>query len=159
MLVLDNITDFYSISIALKNRIISELKHHFSSEYKIENRIRIIGDLEKFNYKEDESLWNQAKGYVPRDFSLYWDDEFICRFNTTHHIEFVLSLFWVGLREAYKSHKIGLIERLPDPEDEVKKAIERVDRMKLTTPVEKQARDVVKKLIKRKHGRKPARNT
>ena len=157
MLVLDNFTDFYSTSIALKNRILRELSHHFTSEYKLPDRVKIVGDLEKYRYKDDESLWKQAKGYVPKDYSLYWDDEFICRFNTHHHIEFVLSLFWTGLREAYKSHKIGLLERLPDPEDKVKEALKRVDDMKLTTPIEKQAKEVVKKLIKRKHGRKSAR--
>lgn len=157
MLVLDNTTDFFSVSIALKRRFINELGKHFSPEYKLENRVKIVGDLEKFRAGEDMALWNQSKGYSAKEFSLYWDDEFVCRFNTNHHIELVLHMFWVGLRDLYKNHKVGLLEPLPDPEDTLKEQLKKVDDMKLTTPTEKQAREVVKKLIKRKHGRKHAR--
>lgn len=158
MLVLDNTTDFYSVSIALKRRLLLELNGHFDKSFNLDKRIQIVGDLEKFRYKEDVSLWNQAKGNSEKEFSLYWDDEFICRFNTGHHIEFVLSMFWHGLKQAYKDHKIGLLERLLDVEDNIKDQLKKIDDMSLTTPIEKQAKDVVKKLIKRKHGRKSARS-
>lgn len=159
MFVLDRTTDLYSTSIAVKNRLLRELDKHFDKTYNIKDRIRIIADLEKFRFGEDPYLWSQNKGYTPKEFTLYWDEEFVCRFSTAHHIEFVLHLFWTGLREAYKAKKIGIIEPLPDPEDETKKALERLEKMKLTTPEEKMSKDVVKKLIKRKHGRKPARSS
>lgn len=157
MIYLDNTTDFFNVSIALKNRVLRELDHHFDGSYKIKERIRVISDLEKFRYKDDVSLWAQSKNYVAQEFVLYWDNEFICRFNTHHHIEDVMLMFWRGLKKALKEGKVGLFEPLPEPEDTLKAQLENIDKIETNNPTTKMAKNIVKKLIKRKHDPKPAR--
>lgn len=91
---------------APKQKIIKELQRHF--KFDLTDRITVRADVNQFNYKEDESVWKQAREKAPHYMELYWDDVWICDFNEKELIEATVHKFLVGFRNAYESDQVHL---------------------------------------------------
>lgn len=67
----------------IKSFINRELQKHFDKKLvDISQRVRLVADLYKFR-QDDPFFTAQAKGKIPRFYSVYFDDEFVCRFDST----------------------------------------------------------------------------
>ncbi len=130
-----------------------ELQKHFSKKLvDVRERIRLVPDLYKFK-TEDPYFWGQAKGKIPQHYSLYFDDEFVCDFDSTHPPEAILLQFWRGLTQLYEQRKIYFDKGLYKAEEDIikdekkKEARQRKERVrKAKAPPEVKA--VLNKLLK-----------
>lgn len=151
--------------IPVKERIYRELDKHFDKDVDIRSRVSIFADVEKFRWKDDESVWAQKREKAPQVFSIYFDYEFVCYFDTSHDIKLFMLSFWKGLKELYKSNRIRLNKREAQ-EDRLKREVEqikkekeekkRIDNLDESTPTTKMAKELTKKLnsnAKRKKGK------
>ena len=90
----------------IKDFINKEFQKHFDRKVvDISQRTRLVADLYKFK-QEDPFFHAQAKGKIPRFYSLYFDDEFVCRFDSSFPPEAVTLLFFRGLQDLYDKDKI-----------------------------------------------------
>ena len=103
---------------APKQKLIKELSRHF--KFDLTDRITIKADVNQFNYKEDESVWNQAREKAPNYMELYWDGVWLCDFNERELMEATIHKFWVGFNNAYTSGQISM-----QSPKEVKEQVER----------------------------------
>lgn len=130
--------------LRVKDRLISELGKSFDSKINFDKRIRVLSDLLLFKPGEDRSVWQQKTGDLPEYFTVYFDEEYICGFNANDSIEYATLEFWKGFKQAYKDGKIHLDPNYKEPE--VKAPVQK--KRKATTPEEKMAEEVVKRLTK-----------
>jgi len=130
-----------------------ELQKHFSKKLvDVRQRIRLVPDLYKFK-PEDPYLWGQAKGKIPQHYSLYFDDEFVCDFDSTYPPEAILLKFWRGITYLFEQRKIYFDKSLYKAEEDIlkdekkKEAHERKERVrKAKAPPE--AKAVLNQLLK-----------
>jgi len=128
------------IYLKIKDKLITELSKSFDPKVNFDKRLRVSSDLQVFNFKEDKSVWKQKRGLLPEYFTVYFDDEYICGFDDTQTIEWVVLQFWKGFKHAYESGKIRL-NPTTDTVPTAKKAT-----ILATTPEEKMAAQIVRKL-------------
>ena len=86
--------------------IARNIQRHFDiKDCNFAKRTRVVADLEK--WKPDMvDIWDQKKG--TKWYSVYFDDEFVCRISSnTHPIQFEID-FLKGWTELYKHNKIHL---------------------------------------------------
>lgn len=91
---------------APKQKLIKELSRHF--KFDLTDRLNIKADVNQFNYKEDESVWKQARELTPHYMEIYWDGVWICDFNEKELIEATIHKFLIGFKNAYESNQIHL---------------------------------------------------
>lgn len=130
--------------LSVKDRLISELGKSFDPKINFDKRIRVLSDLLIFKPGEDKSVWKQKTGELPEYFTVYFDEEYICGFNANDSIGYATLEFWKGFRQAYIDGKIHLDPNYKEPE--VKAPAKK--KRKATTPEEKMAEEVVKRLTK-----------
>jgi len=129
--------------LSVKDQLIKELSGSFEPKIKFDTRLRVMSDLLMFNPKEDLSIWNQHKGITPEYFTVYFDGEYICGFDSKQSVERAILDFWRGFKEAYKDGKIHLDPNYKEPTKTVVKK-----KIKPTTPTEKMAAEIAEKLQK-----------
>jgi hypothetical protein len=93
-------------------------KHWPKGLVNVRERVRLIPDLYKFK-PEDPYFLAQKQGKVPQHYSLYFDSEFVCDFDSTYLPEAVLLLFWRGILPLYNEHKIYFDKRFYKAEDDL----------------------------------------
>ena len=97
---------YLSEEAQIKDFINREFQKHFDKKVvDISQRTRLVADLYKFK-QEDPFFTAQAKGKIPRFYSLYFDDEFVCRFDSSFPPEALTLLFFRGLEDLYSKDKI-----------------------------------------------------
>jgi hypothetical protein len=78
-------------------------KHWEQRLVNLRERVRIVSDLEKWR-PEVVDIWQQKEGV--KEYSIYFDDEFICRVNSlTSPYQLELE-FLKGILEAYENNRI-----------------------------------------------------
>lgn len=117
-------------------------------------RLRIWSDVDKYRWKEDESIWKQQRGKTAKEYEIYFDKEFICSFSESENLTQVFITFANALKRLVKEGKIFVNEAMYLIKDEEEKA--RIKSLEVPiptahTPEEKILRDI---LIKTK--RRPA---
>ena len=141
----------------VERRVVRELEKHFDKSIDIKSRVRVVSDLYKFNYKEDQHVWSQKRGKIAPYFAVYFDDEFVMGFTTEWSIEMFLYEFWQNLKKLIKEDKIVLnkimsIQKKHREEvikkDKQKKEANRVKNLPETTEVERLSKEVVKRVSK-----------
>lgn len=143
----------------LKDQFLYEISKDFDPKLKAAERLKIIADLEMYS-KEDPYVWAQGKGKVSLCFQVFFDGEFISLFDENFPVEKAKLDFWRGFKEAYERGKIKLIPQEYVIEEaakkEEKKSLkEKVAALPESTPIERQAKHIIKNLTREKHG-KPA---
>lgn len=125
--------------------------------FSLSGRLKVISELEKYRYKEDESVWKQKRGTAAYQYEVYFDDEFVCFFGADEGIDVAYLKVLEGLLKLYKEKKIFWNKELYDVYYPKTKP-EEIKLPEATTPEEKIVREVYKRQAKRKGKRvKPAK--
>ena len=151
--------------MTVEQQVKNEIAQHFDRMVDIENRLYVVSDLYKFRWKEDESVWGQKRGKADKYYEITFDGEHVCGFDESETMAQVMVKFWKGMKELYQEGKIRLNKFLADEEkkkreEEVKNQkkdrIKRIDNIKASTPEQKIAKEVVKRLDGKEKAPTPA---
>lgn len=121
-----------------------------------DKRIRIIAETVKYNWKEDESVWNQKKGKTAPQYDAYFDGEFICFVDSSKGTQFNYIEFMEGLKKLYKDGKIYINKEMYDIKEAEEKAKRKEDVL-IVPKAENEAEGLIVESIKKsakKKGRK-----
>lgn len=104
--------------------LIQIVQKHF--DFPLKGRITVKADVHHFNIEQDMSVWLQAKGKREHMFEAYWDDTWVCDFNTGFSAKEVEHTFMKGFLEQYQTDKIHL--NTPDKWQEImdRQSVEKV---------------------------------
>lgn len=142
---------------------ISHYGGYFSKDVDFANRIDVRPDTLVYN-REDRYVWDQAKGNVPDYYTVYFDDVYICGFGEDEPQAKIDLEFWKGLKKAYETNKIrlnkGLAQQMKEEQEkQIKDAIaesnKRVDSLPEYTPVQKMAKEAVRRVKNAKNNKPP----
>lgn len=75
-------------------------------------RVRITADVDKYKWKEDESVWTQKKEQAAHSFEVLFDGEFVCYFDLSERESDVIIKMLEGIRELFKTEKVYLHESM-----------------------------------------------
>ncbi len=133
--------------------IANSLQCHFNpKECNLSKRVRVTADLEKFK-PDIADIWQQKKGNE-KFYSIYFDNEYVCRMSSKTSPQKLELDFLKGFTELYKADKIKINEAeyekendfiktlKKDKKDEKEKEDKRIE--KLPVPVE--VRETLKNL-------------
>jgi hypothetical protein len=147
--------------IAVKQSVCQTLQKHF--QFDIKNRITIKSDLSQFNWKEDESVWRQARGKAVEYYELYWDSVWICDFVQGEPKESVEFKFLTGFSNCYKTGLVTLndpnikteLDQFLEAESKRDKGLEAIEALPETNEQEHIVKEVLKGVrTDRQKGRK-----
>lgn len=96
-------------------------KHWAKSLVNVRERVRLVPDLYKFRADGDPYFYAQSKGKIPRHYSVYFDNEYVCNFDSEYLPQGILLVFWRGLLKLYEEHKIYFDKRLYKVDEEIAK--------------------------------------
>ena len=137
-----------------KKELFDLVQREFS--FSLVDRLRIVAELEKYKWKEDESVWAQKKDKSAHQYEVYFDGEFVCFFGLEKSIDHAYLAVMEGLLKLYKEKKIywnkDLYELLTPKIKESKLP-------SATTPEEKIVQEAFKRANKKLKGKraKPAK--
>lgn len=118
------------------------------------NRISIWAETDKYNWKEDESVWKQKRGIDAPQFEAYFDGQFICFMDSNKGNRYNLIEFLNNIKRLYKEGKIFVNKEMyavRDAEEAAKQEkAKNVIIPKATTPEERMIVHVLKKSAKKK---------
>lgn len=107
-------------ALHIEELLFRELQKHWAkSLVNVKERVRLVPDLYKFRADGDPFFFAQAKGKIPRHYSIYFDNEFVCDFDSTYLPQAVLLVFWRGLLKLYQEQKIYFDKRLYKVDEEI----------------------------------------
>jgi hypothetical protein len=146
-----------SFDINLQERIGRELSGMFPNA---EKRVRVWADVDKYRWKEEETIWNQKRGISSGNYEVYFDKEFVCFADDGRGLQEAWKTFIEKFRDLYKLGKIFVHEEMY----KVKEAEEdaRIEKTKIaeiptaSTPEEKIVAEVIIRAAKKK-GKKVVR--
>lgn len=127
-----------------KKQIFDRVQKDF--EFSLKDRLSIWAEVDKYHWKEDESVWKQKRGKASLEYEVHFDGEFICFFSLSDSEDEAYIKILEGIRDKYKDGKIHWNKELYEfdkPKEDV------VELSKPTTPEEKILTEVVKKQAKR----------
>lgn len=136
-------------------QIAKDMKQVFekSLPFKIPNftqRLRITADVEKYKWKEDESVWNQKKDRAANNFEVLFDGEFVCFFDLLETEQQVVLKMLEGLRSLFSEQKIFIHPSMYEVRKAQLEAESIVTVDKPSTEGEAILTEVLKKQVKRK---------
>lgn len=140
-----------------------QFKHEIQKEFNfsIDKRLVVIADTEQYKASVDESVWLQKGEKAPKMFEVYWDSEWIMDFSTDTEKEIVFALFWNGFYKAYTENRIRLNQGLAESEPKMLDTLfasnkKRLDSVKTSSPLDKEADAILAEIAKEKSASKPA---
>ncbi len=71
-----------------------------------EKRLSIWAEVDKFKWKEDESVWNQAKGKTAPQYEVHFDSEFVCFLDSGKSDKYNVYEFLLNIKKLYQEGKI-----------------------------------------------------
>lgn len=126
----------------IKDFINREFQKHFDKKLvDISQRVRLVADLYKFR-QDDPFFHAQAKGKIPRFYSVYFDDEFVCRFDSTFPPEAITLLFLRGVTDLYEKGRINFNKSDYKIEEEIEKYRKKTEKAEK----KKKITDTIKKI-------------
>lgn len=136
-----------------KTQVFDRVQRDFA--FPLKDRLRIVSELDKYRWKEDESVWAQKRGRAPEQYEVYFDGEFLCFFGLEESQDQVYLKVMENILRLYKAKKIfwnPIMYEINKP----KKVEEKLP--EATTPEEKIFREAIKRSRKKKGKRaKPAK--
>lgn len=145
-------------SALIKEKIVNEVQSAFAKDLvDCQKRIGIVSDLEKFT-NEDYGTWKQMRGDLPEVFSVYFDGQFICSFNSQHPFNIIMLAFWTNLKRLVQEEKIYMNEEDYEhirllKEAELKAQQQKIDALPESTEAQRIAKEVIKRVAKKKNGK------
>ncbi len=141
--------------LAPKKQLFDRVQREF--QFSLENRFRIIAELEKYKAGEDEGIWKQKIGQSTYQYEVYFDGEFVCFFGLEDSEDVVYLRVMENILRLYKDKQIFWnpilyeVNKLKPVEEKLPEA---------TTPEEKLLKEAVKRSRKKKgkHGRTAPRH-
>lgn len=135
-----------------KKEIFNLIQRDFA--FPLDERFKVVAEVEKYKVGEDESVWSQSKGRSPHEFEAYFDGEFVCFFSQRESTTQIRLKILTGLRDLYKQDKIVFnpnIKKIREEEERLRQAKESVvEYSGITSPEEKILLDVVKRQHKKR---------
>ncbi len=89
----------------IKEVLVKELASTFG--FNINDRVRVVSDVEKFT-RDDPGVWAQSKKKRPHYFESYWDNVWICDFDSTTSPDVAAYRFLVGFKNAFTEGQVTL---------------------------------------------------
>lgn len=104
-------------------------------------RITVWADVDKFKWKEDESVWNQKKGNTQHVFSVYFDNKFVAYARMDMTEQDMVAEFWKGFLEKYEldednDNKIWINKEIYDIKRREKEEKERKEKEQIIKAIE-----------------------
>jgi len=135
--------------------VADKLDHELGGTFKnLTKRIRIWSEVDKYNWKEDESVWRQKREKDAKDYEIYFDGEFVTFVSDKDGVQHGYLKVLEGLRDLYKEGKIFVNEEMykvrEAEEEEKRKKAKEVELPKATTPEEKVVAGAIEKMAKKK---------
>lgn len=129
---------------------------HF--KFPLHGRVTVRADVNQFNAKEDVGVWLQAKGKREHIFEAYWDDVWVCDFNTGFSAKQMEVAFLKGFVASYEKGMIHLntvdkwkeIQDKQNYENIIQEAIKEQKEMAKTTEEDHLSSNVVVELLEEK---------
>lgn len=147
----------YDLAKTMKDKIVHELGGTFQN---IEKRIHIVAEIDKYRWKEDESVWNQKMEKSSMQYECSLDGTFVCFMGEEKSERQTWVDFLTALKELIRKGQVFAhveMYKIKEAEEE-----ERVRKSKIVeipeahTPEEKIIADVLVQQVKKK-GRKVKR--
>lgn len=139
------------LSKDIKDMLVNEIRGTFKDP---EKRLAVWAETEKFNWKEDESVWKQKRGLDKNSYEVYFDTEFVCFITEADEIQKVKVNFLTAMKNLYAQGKIFVHKEMYDVQQALKDAeyIKKntVEMPSAHTPEEKMIADVLTKAAKKK---------
>ena len=134
----------------MKDLIVSNIGGTFP---KTSERLAVWAETDKYKWKEDESVWNQKRGRTAPQYEAYFDNQFICFFDSSKSKRFCLMTFLSALNELYKEGKIYVHPEIYAVKEAERQALADKDILeipKARNEAEEMIVNVIKKQSKRK---------
>ena len=117
-------------------------------QFPLTNRLQIVSELDKYRWKEDESVWKQKRGLSAYQYEVYFDGVFVCDFGSDAGLDKAYLAVLEGLLKLYKDKRIFWNKELyevyyPTPKNEPPKLKE------ATTPEEKMVKEALERVAKK----------
>ena len=125
-----------SFARGLAEKIIKELPQF---PY-LANRLRIYSETDKYNWKEDESVWKQKRKLSPEEGEIYLDGEFISPYNAKDGEMKAYVRFLGELQTAYVQRRVFVHSEMY----EIARAEKEAQNKPLEVP---EARNIVEEII------------
>lgn len=137
-----------------KQQLFDQVQREFA--FSLIGRLRIDAELEKYRWKEDESVWAQKRDKAPLQYEVYFDTEFVCFFGLEDSQDQAYLKVMEALLKLYKDKKIywnKVLYEVNKPEEKTETKLPEA-----TTPEEKIVKETFKRIRSKKGKRaKPAR--
>lgn len=129
-----------------KQAIFDLVQKDFS--FSLKDRLSIWADVDKYHWKEDESVWNQKRGNSALGYEVHFDGEFVCFFDTGDSETSAYIKVLEGIKDLYSKGKIHWNKEMYefDKPEERKIEIDAPD-----SPEDHILTEVVKKQAKKKN--------
>lgn len=132
---------------APQSEVFNKVQEAFSMPLK--DRLAIWAEVDKYRWKEDESVWRQKKGLSPTSYEVSFDGEFVCFFDTSETLDKAYVNVLEGIRKLYSEGKIFFNKELYAVREAELTAQKTVEMDAPTTPEDKIITEVVKKQANR----------
>lgn len=116
----------------------------------LKDRLVIWAEIDKYRWKEDESVWRQKRDKDAKAYEITFDGEFVCFFDTNDTPEEVRLRALEGIRDLFNNQKIFFNKEMYAVREAKIEEQNRVEMEKPTTPEDKILTEVVKKHAKRR---------
>lgn len=118
-------------------------------DFPLKDRLKVVSELDKYRWKEDESVWAQKRGRAAYQYEVYFDAEFVCFFGSDEGIQRAYLKVLEGLLKLYKEKKIFWNKELYEVYYPTVKPVEDTTPA-ATTPEEKLVKEAVRRVRAKK---------
>jgi hypothetical protein len=125
-------------------------------------RLRVITDTQQFK-DSDEYIWKQKNNLIPKYYQIYFDDEFVCGFDSTFPPQGIRLLFLRNILQLVKHDKVildGKFKKLKEEQEKEERKQKLFDDEVAISKIEDHtAREIVKSLRKKNAKHKTAQKS
>lgn len=131
-----------------------KLVHNLSSLFpNAKKRIAIWAEVDKYKWKEDETVWNQKKGRTAPQYEASFDGEFVCFIDSSKSEKYNISEFLINIRKLYADNKIFVNPEMYEVV-KAKKEAENKEPDLIVPKAENEAEEMIVKTIKKQAKRR-----
>lgn len=122
-----------------------------SFEFDLRDRITTRADPNQFARLEDPTIYQQAEGNAPTFYEVYWDNEWICDFDSTMSPNVFMKVFFEGFYDAYAQEKVSFTPpEETQREDKLEKQLKKAKKLPDSTPEEQLSKQAITDTIEDK---------
>ena len=142
------------LSLTPAKDLFDRVQRDFSMPLK--DRLLVVAEVEKYRWKEDESVWRQKREKDPYSYEVYFDGEFVCDFSVKEEPDMVYYRVMKNIRDLYKAKKIFFNKQMYEikrAEEAAKRKAEEPLLPKIDAPEHKIIQEVIKRQRRRRANR------